>query len=46
MELLEEQTVTAEPLDLAGDGGGGDPELAGDLAVGGAGEGPVKEERE
>ncbi len=46
VELLEEQAMTAEPLDLAGDGGGGDPELAGDLAVGGAGEGPVKEERE
>ncbi len=46
VDLLEEQAVTAEPLDLAGDGGGGDPELAGDLAVGGASEGPVKEERE
>jgi hypothetical protein len=43
VELLEEEAVTAEPLDLAGDGGGGDPELPGDLAVGGAGESALKE---
>jgi hypothetical protein len=45
VELLEEEAVTAEPLDLAGDGGGGDAELPGDLAVGGASESPMEEER-
>ncbi len=36
--LVEEQTVAAEAFDLAQDRGGRDVELAGDLAVGGAGE--------
>jgi hypothetical protein len=43
VELLEEQAVTAEPLDLAGDGGGGDAELPGDLAIGGAGKSALEE---
>jgi hypothetical protein len=45
VELLEEEAVTAQPLDLAGNCGGGDAELSGDLAVGGARESPVEEER-
>ena len=36
--LVEEQTVAAEAFDLAQHGGGRDAEVAGDLAVGGAGE--------
>ncbi len=37
--LVEQQAVAPEALDLALDGGVGEAELAGDLAVGGAGEG-------
>jgi hypothetical protein len=36
--VLEEQTVAAEAVDVEGDGGGRDPELAGELAVGRAAE--------
>ena len=36
--FVEEQAVAAEAFDLAEHGGGRDAEVAGDLAVGGAGE--------
>lgn len=36
--LVEEQAVAAQALGLAQDGGGRDGEVAGDLAVGGAGD--------
>ena len=41
--LLEEQTVAAETLAVAHDGGGGDGQLAGDLAEGGAGQRAVED---
>jgi hypothetical protein len=43
MELLKEQAVAAEPSHLSADRVGGGPELAGDLAVGGAAQDPEKE---
>jgi hypothetical protein len=44
VEFLKEQAMPAKPLDLARNGGGRNPKLTSDLAVGGAGEGAVKEE--
>jgi hypothetical protein len=43
MQLVEEEAVASETLDLVLDGGGGDRELAGDLAVCGAGQGPEEQ---
>jgi hypothetical protein len=43
MELLEKEAVATQTRDLSGDRVGGGPELAGDLAVGGAAQDPQKE---
>jgi hypothetical protein len=46
VELVVEQAVAAQAQDVAGDGGGGDVEVAGDLSEGRAAEGAVEEGEE